>query len=106
MNHAKALAAIGGARSVIGTVAPLDQEGLQMEVDCDLMHHTGPSLGPAAVSSALAQLLFGWFLLIHLQTNWCNFCQDFAEIVYVCTNYPLISLTTIPLISQTSVSHP
>jgi len=61
MNHAKALAAIGGARSVIRTVVPLDQEGLQMEVDSDLMHHTGPSLGPAAVSSALTQLLFGWF---------------------------------------------
>jgi len=63
MSHVKvvkARVAIGGARSVIGTVAPLDQEGLQLEVDCDLTHHTGPSLGPAAVSSALTQwLVFG-----------------------------------------------
>src|SRR5882724_2974500 len=68
MSHVKvvkARVAIGGARSVIGTVAPLDQEGLQLEVDCDLTHHTGPSLGPAAVSSALTQ----WLVFAHPFTD-------------------------------------
>jgi len=70
----KARVAIGGSRSTIGTVVPLDQtvlessqEGLEMEVDSD--QTARPSLGPAAVSSALPHLLFCFCSSIYRRTG-------------------------------------
>jgi hypothetical protein len=86
----KARVAFGGAKSIIGTVVPLDQnvvleEGLEVVVAGGAnTADTGPSLGAAAVCSALPPFCL-LFTLQFLQTDWCNFCRDFAEIFSVCT---------------------
>jgi len=56
----QARVAIGGAGRLLYSGA-LDRRDFNWEVDCDLTHHTGPSLGPAAVSSALLQ----WLVFAH-----------------------------------------
>jgi len=61
MNHAKSIGCHWGSKVCYPYSGAPRPGGTSNGGDSDLMHHTGPSLGPAAVSSALTQLLFGWF---------------------------------------------